>query len=78
MAKKNRSGDWGSDASLIPKAVKGETNENFYGTTPKAMTPQGEAPLLKQYSESNYHRPPFNPEFEREEARGEKGYKHGQ
>ena len=73
-----KAGDWGSDPKMVPRAIKGKTNENFEGTTPRARPAQGPAPKLKMYSDPWYTRAPFDPEFRRIEAEGSDEVTHGQ
>lgn len=67
-----KSGDWGGNPAAIKGTVKRTANVTKNATVSRgeAMPIPGEAPKLKYYPEPNYHRRPFDPDFERRAAKG--------
>lgn len=67
-----KSGDWGGNPAAIRNTVKRTANvtRNTTSTRAEEEPIPGEAPKLKYYPEPNYRKTPFDPEFERREAKG--------
>jgi len=75
-----KQGDWGGGGrQFLARSVNRSPHVTLSTVTePEVAEVQGPAPKLKFYSQSQYNRPPFDPEFARLDARGDDRVTHGQ